>query len=634
MNSPPSKKLIAAFIIKGLPDLVQQGLLDDPSIVGPLNLQVFSNLTISGRFEFNEGDFVIAARKTFETGGPIEIECSDGKLAKLEINAGELTLLVDKETIPLLDLALTSSEAKKRLEFLAKTTKAAWFSGQDRERLTGIVQHGPLDGDRLREFLVDIRDIPEDQLKLIRHSVRAGSLSVQDIAPSGSRYYSRLIGECPQAACNEEDIVSRLRQCRTERLSEDLRNGLGFAVVSAGRHDLIPLEDISAIDHTDLLEALQSLQFNADIFGLISALAISLGESNEDKQFLDLSKEFIQSLSEKAPQLENMCELFSGAFVVISAELSMNSETRNSPWLWRQLSAFAQASLFCRCVDIDQIDSSHFFEWSIRSKGLAYQVAAAMSGTESLRWRSDWIYPTQLNAELIGRLQLIIEDQQELCSECGLDDVIKKLIEKFSEKNEPLAIFLPGPLEGGLLASEQRKDAPEEVLAMALESVNSPLRSGGCGGALNFALIYQPTPKMVDGVSQRISEASPRDFVSDKGEITHEVIALVHFSIVSGSEELANQIRDLLIRAVVEFDDVLASGTAIIIFNLANAVREFDSRQDFLGDALMRLALVVNDRSDAANLVSVIETACIIDPGLVNITSKAKAAAVAFARSL
>jgi len=331
---------------------------------------------------------------------------------------------------------------------------------------------------------------------------------------------------------------------------------------------------------------------------------------------------------------EGRLTLLCSLIVMVEGEIARTGIARNRAPFWRRLAAIAHASVMEREMIAAGIPASTIHDWAFPSRGQQYYLQNFIDLRREPRWLPDFILPSQLKAEFIGRIftaaHLHLEKLQspELKAYLSADETapVKSLV-KF-----PFA-FLPGPLEGGIDSIVEMPADVESDLRIALEA--EELTGQSFVSLVNSPLIFKIGPQLAQLAAQALRRAK---YQLRKMKAQNDAFSLLSglavVAAVTRSAELADEVR-ILVRVFRRRPGIdIAPEDAMRIAMIAAASHVDKAKWcTFVGDWLTELAFEDMPREKAAFLHQHVRVFCQLEPNLWETCARAEAALSSYIKS-
>ena len=189
--------------------------------------------------------------------------------------------------------------------------------------------------------------------------------------------------------------------------------------------------------------------------------------------------------------------------------LRPSANARSVALYWYRLAVLAHAGLLADALK-SLPKTEGFLKWAIENFGGAYTWQTAVDAREEPRWESDWIDPTALRSELIGRcanaLWMLPESQRP--------KLWRTLISKALDSVTPTwAAFFSGPLDGFLPVGVSPLRKADVKKAKSLLKKRSSFKQApglmviAYGGGIDASLTKEIL-RLLEGSGQQLSKLS------------------------------------------------------------------------------------------------------------------------------
>jgi hypothetical protein len=494
-------------LVDALHPSVKSDFLNVQGAAASLGISVARIVTLNGTESVDLKSFnaclraALAGRKNAEillaNGSKVEAKLSvkstktGGKTAIIEFNGGRFAfgnvdLLANAKSARVSALRRVFSEGH-----LSEREEAAWFS---------LLKKEPLADVKYAELMDCLHKTPE---RFAESVAKPQTLGPDIMVPTDLTYFERFVGPIPDQTTFEGYLAGSLAAFQQELIRSG-SSGLRKLAYSGLSQRLIPLQALRSVSVKQIAALLDA----SDPFTLVFGFELCRDRLAEGgRGFEALGTKFLQRLLPNDAWLKGRCEIFAACAVVTMVHLRPSANASSVRLYWYRLAVLAHAGLLADALRTLP-KTEGFLKWAIENFGGAYTWHTAVDAREEPRWESDWIDPTALRSELIGRCANALW----MLPETERPKLWSTLISKALDSVTPTwAAFFPGPLDGFLPVgvSPQRKADVKKVKSL-LKKRSSFKQAPGLmviayGGGIDASLTKEIL-RLLEGSGQQLSK--------------------------------------------------------------------------------------------------------------------------------
>lgn len=619
--------------IETLPSTVKEEILLDEDMQERWGFGIVTGVTLgSNGPSFERRALFGALRSAIEQlSAPVDVVDDRGVKWKVLVDKnerGDLEFRISNDQIihRLVDYSALAREKELRLAWLERTSREllfpeTWVTNR-RDELSGA----PLSDEAFADLSVDVGSMPSSLDEEIRSDLRQRRANFHLIAPKQSIYYSRLVGQFGSQATAIEFIDEVSGPLVVSLVQEHGARGLRRALLTCGHPRIsakIPLETLSS---TEGKEVFVWLSEKGDPISQLAGIELLLPNVSRFPDLEETAIQIVEALLDDGDTTNNPYNALSAVFAASMGVMAMHRLFRDAPPFYRRQAALSHASLCTRAMIEEGSDFSGIDKWL---KGTGAPQIAFLQELIDLRseprWLPEYATPSQLRAEMIGRLSLAVQ----ACSDDIKSAELKRLLlgpeSKLAEAMEWPRPYLPGPLEGTQI---EANPLPDEVLGDARRVFSgAKISPDALLRVVNFACIAGDASE----ISALASEALKRlDYLVDTkhSEATafHVLVALAMAGATSRDGELARCLRILarMKRRHGSFRDEPENDVRIALI-ASSAFTDFQKWAGFLGAWVLEIVHSFDPKKDPTNLLTLIRQLRQLEPGLAQYLSKPEA---------
>lgn len=605
-----------------LPMFLRRKLVDERSIRKGLHLEVEELVSFGESMVFSRSLFFERVIEVLSVnGGQTEIEDQEGKswiLSREQISGGKVALKIanECESFFAAEFFVFLPEASERLRELDVVLKDHGFPQTGLSEWRDLLMARALTIDELEEFSQDIMKTPFAFLKLFRQKLEGSKVSVEDMVPKDIVYFENLCGKGDE--CTLPDLISEvISSLVADFLTWDDEQGPRMALLLCSHPSISSVVATSGIEEKQLIKLAEWVRDHGDVFSKVGIVESALPAALKLPELERVLDDIVQQIIALDPEDKSgPLQLMMSFIVLVESEVSRTRVLQHWPPYRRRLATFSHAALLAREAE-NKIDVEKFSAWIMEFHGHRFYLQSLIDLRVEPRWLPEYLNPSQLKQELLGRLTNAVASVSGGLPEGPLlDSLNPKNPESAFNRTLTIKSSFPGPLEGS--ESSLRNPLPSELEGALDESL-----SGGALTAKSVTVLINTTGPFRVGSEKaekavELIRASNFRFSENMGDVEK-------FSLVHGLAEVASRLRseDLArsIRALVRShrdepsNERRYSEEVIVCLIAAGAFEDFDAWRAFLGSWIKELCFNVSKR-DSAEVEASVEMICSIEPRL------------------
>lgn len=522
-----------------------------------------------------------------------------------------------------------AEEKSIRLGWLSRVSQEVNLDVVETEKWKAAMERQPLDDEQFVELTSELEFTPVRNYHNLRSGMARGSLDLATLVPADRRYYARLIGPLGSASDAGSYLEGGARQ-RIEAL-QNWDHTLGFllSLLVCSNGIVSRVIGTKELNSEELLRTYEWLANHGDPISQLGSVEVALRDVERHREVEPFIEKMVEGFVTDDPTCEGgMFSLLSAMIVMVASELSRKRILGDVRPFYRRQAAIAQASLIVRAMYGSQVDSASIVEWA-RTSGFGYLFV--LQGLVDLRreprWLPDFVSPSQLRAEFIGRVANAVEGRN---GEVKSDLLRCLLMGSESILSTAVAVplrMLPGPLEGE--RGTELANIPEEVLNRVAEELSAEkLEPDSFGGLVNMALLFK-MPLSHAGLAAEALRRVRYTIENAEGHVSlfGLVEGLATVAAVTRGTDLAEELR-VLVRVMRRRNRLNASpDDEMRVAMIAAASHEnVDEWARFAGEWMTELAYEVVERGAAESFLPKIRRLVEIEPALARHCTAADAA--------
>ena len=609
------ERAVAAEIFGRLPKFLQVAMLADAEFQDTVGYTVETEVELGGASFSHEG-FLNEVRSLYASPD----QCR--KIA--DHNGHGWALLVDHDEPQWLKLTGESGaemrvrsiqgvhpNASSRIAmfdaFLARNSIANDKFANWRERMSDAA----LDTSEVEALEEELRALPTSVESALRESLRIGHAAISLLVPSDRRYWDHLVGPRGPATLND------LLEPGSGLLSWCSAHGVERAkwVLLLASHSAVVRADFCDLDQSQRLVLGDWVTSQGDLLAMVGFFELALPFADKDSALEQQLIEIVKKIEALDPDAhDGQLMVFSCLAMFVEGELSRTGTLADlSPW-HRRMASMAHAALLCR-VTQGSIDTGRFAQFCREQRGWRFLLQSLVDMQSEPRWRTEYMMPSQLRHELLGRIfnatAALPADQ---IGEALQTAVLSDEVGLRGRLALPMAL-LPGPLEGGIGDEMQQITGPmqsllEEVALDNSRAIEFIKRLVNMEGIVRIPLEYS------DKITSLIREDGAGLLSALPASEAHaHLLGLANLAashrLVDLAETLRSLVRLLRLRSPLPLTDELQ-----LALHAAAAHENRKDWREFVGNWIREIAYRLEGADDAEVLSNWIDGLGEIDPHL------------------
>jgi len=610
--------LIDEIVLSSLPASVRKEILRDEEFCARLGYEPRFAFPI-GEVSVNTSSFYKVLRSAMSKRKSGLLELANGTKIKVRLGfrkPDSATLFIDGREFSFSDVDLLSLDKRVRTNGLRRVfaSRPLLEDEQDTWRRTG--QRRSFTDREFVNLMTAVGSTPEAIIDELRRPQR---LSVDKLVPDEPMYFFRLLAPRSSIESLSAYVSKELADYRCASLKQHRHRALRRIAYSALSHMLVPLNFLASIKKSDLVPLLAA----NDPFSLLFGFEIAASRVAKDRLFIDAGSMFLERLFADDEVAIKRCTIFSACAMISIVKLRKVFSEQDAPLYWFRLAALAHAGVLAEALSWLQ-KPGEFLDWASQEVGFDFVWHVAVDRREAPRWDIEWISPKQIQAELLGRVLIVMK---KLPAKKRPKKWVK-LIEdaetrQAARDGQELSHFFPGPMDDFAKPLVQKRRSP--VLVKIEQRLKEAKSLDEVSNLAALAYLEKPSQSVAEEV-RRLLAARQLEIGDVDDEHRSRFLLYAYIAASARSEPLAREIINccvLLIRSQKLTAKVI-SDLFITIVAACGAVSDPGKYGLILEDAATSLAYaVVEDQEIARRLRLVCQSLSRRDPKLISRLSRA-----------
>lgn len=533
------QRVMGSVIVRAMPNDVRKALYADAQFCSEIGIETVSSFPLGGNVAVESVSLFKAIGAAIDGRKSARIKLPNGKeiRAKLGINQRNRAVIqLGKQSFVFHDADLLAASRARRARALARSLKAYPLLADEaalwRERLA----KGPLEKNAFVELMTALERTPEALTATVGTT---RSLSAEVLVPDDRNYYFRLLAPPPDALGGIRTYTAtKLAEARKYLLKTNPAVGLRRIAYSNLWQPLIPFDVLGRVGAAQVA----TLRDAFDPFSLLFGFELCRARIEDGKSYAALATDFLKALFDDDEVLRRRCQVFTACAVLTTVNLRRTFTESVVPLYWFRLSALTHAGLLTEALR-HLARPEEFYDWARKGYGTQFLWYVLYDRRDAPRWRSEWISPEQVEAELFGRVQCAIGSLPRDRWPKAWTEIIDKFFARQQARNQTIASHFPGPFD-----DFGETPVPPPELQKIIDEVEASLEAAATPSEVprltGVAYLSRPTDKIIRELTRLLS--LPPAEVLD-GEFLD---TCAHIAAAGRSEPLARSVVTQCLRAV------------------------------------------------------------------------------------
>jgi hypothetical protein len=615
MTNEQLQRVMGSLLVRSMPSEIRRALYADSKFCSDVGIRTAASSALGNDVSVQSASLLKAIRAAIDGRKAARLKLANGKevRAKLSVSKGKRAIIhLDKHGYVFDDADLLATSRTRRHKALERALKTQPLLKDEDIRWRRLTSTRRLDKDEFVELMTSFERTPE---ALAAKVTATPQLTIEVLIPSDPKYYSRLLAPPPESSVGVREYIAKgLADARQHVLATNVAAGLRRIAYSNLWQPLIPFEILSPIEFSKI----SALADAFDPFSLLFGFELCAAKLALDKSYEALSTTFLQALFDDHAALRRRCQIFSACAVVATVILRSTFDESSVPLHWFRLAALTHAGLLTNALRALS-EPSQFLDWAITTAGNAFFWHVLYDRRDAPRWRSEWISPEQIEAELFGRvlnaIGLLPKDRRP--------KPWQKIIDEFAARlqvdRQAITSQFAGPLDDFGDSPPVPPDL-QAIVAATETRLQAATKPSDATKLTGLAYLIRPTDKMVTELIRLFN-------VPHVDTIDVEILdTCAHIAACARSESLARPVINHCLRAVRSSSSesqIAEFYTAIL--EACAAVADPKAYRQFVGESSTGLILNIPKSVPMAGLRATLELLTHRDPKLFSILSRSSA---------
>ncbi len=607
-------RVISSLLVRSLPADVRKALYTDTKFCERIGIETAAAFALGKDVSVRSISLLDALRAAVDGRKSTRLILADGKgvRVKLSVNKGGSAVVhLGAGAFQFENADVLSSKTLVRRKALKRIFKEQPLLKEEEERWSKVTSTRKLSKDEFLELMTALEGTPEALSKTLQ---KLRELSPEAMVPFSREYYTRLLAPISVGQELRSFGETALKAARQHVLAENRRVGMRRIAYSNLWQPLLPLDLLRSVRTAEVSTLLDSF----DPFSLLFGFELCRARVEKSKSFEQLGTKFLEKLFGDDAMLRRRCEMFSACAIVTTVSLRKTFDEASVPLSWFRLAAFTHAGLLADAL-CWITDAPDFFKWVVERVGTSFLWYVLYDRRDAPRWRSEWLSPEQVEAELLGRALNAVALLRKGRYPKAWRDVVDKFVARQRDRNRLVDSSFPGPLDD----FGDRAPTPKALQTVIDEferSLKAATNIAEVKGLTGLAYLANPSPTMVQELTRLLGACLPAALNQDVLD------ACAHIAAGSRSEELARAVVNQCLRELREGTSNRAVAKLyVIMLEACAAVADPKRYSELVGEVSAALALTVPQTIPMIGMRSIFEALTYRDPKLLAALSRASA---------
>lgn len=528
--------VIFSLFIAPLPKREIMSVLLDDRFCDKLNIHqnLYISLSSNIAVETQSLHAALQAGLAGKKSAAVKLKNGPDAQAKLSSRAGgKVKLTIGNERLLFNDVDMLSGERQVRIDALSRVFLSQTLRADEQQNWHNVIYERCPNHREFFKMLTELSATPEAFHSEIQ---KPDDLSVERMMPSDPNYYSRLTANLGKSENFNSFIDTELFEARSSLLRLNRSQAIRRMAFSALWQPLIPFELLGQLTTKEVSILLEA----EDPFSLLFGFELCRALLANDSLFVQLGANFLEKLFGNAELSQRRFEVFSACAIITVNKVHQFAKAADKPVFWTRLAALTHARVLANGLG-HLPDSQGFLKWSTSNFWPQYFWGGLADRRISPKWRSEWITPRHLFAEVLGRANNTIFMLEEHQRPSSWISSLEAANQKLVADGMSVATSFPGPFDD--FKSLEENLNLEELFAIVELKLVAAKRVSEVDGfnALTYATV--PTAAIVSNVELIFERRVEAPFENMQLELA-ELRLGAHFTLVGKSVRTANAVID------------------------------------------------------------------------------------------
>jgi hypothetical protein len=607
------------------PDTVRKALVADGAFTREFGLPIAKTLHFSSSLGVDAEQFANAlkkilagqssARVAVRGGKPITFK---GKLGK----DGSVTLATKGVSITDDNGGVLAPQKGVRIKAMERLLGETLLPSRRAAFWRDLVKQGPPSSSEFLDLIDECRAVPEVLHERIRQT---RTLSLDVLVPADLAYWRALLPEPGVGQAYDAYLRDTVTKERAHQLDMNMRLAHARTSISGISQSLIPFDLLKSMGAADL----EALIGREDPFSLLFAFEVAARRATSDASLIEIGTRALDKLFGDKAKVRARAALFSACAVLSVVGLQRIAAVRGAPLFWRRLLAFTHAGVLTNALGNNLGRAKGFNKWAFDRFGIRFFWASLAERRLAPRWWPEWIDPSCLHAEFVGRALIALHAIPEQQRPGQWQTVINDLQQEQADRKQYAQMFFPGPVDDFQFSQGQLDPA---LFNQAVEALSKGLPLDKIPGLLPFLHSARMSPQHVNLVGASLANTVEPHNAKEIPGFVNALQAAAQAAAANRAVAIADAVAQKALAVFLRADRIGQEKLLCIIVDAANAMLDEHQHLSWLGERLERLAFECFTTEEADLVSGTIEWLFHVGPRYRPYLSRARAIAELFRR--
>ena len=473
MNKLSDQGYLADLALQLSSPLIQKDLLKDRDFIQQTGIPIVVTITLHGiKASFNRALLFSAIRLIYSGEKTTQLADQDGSTWTIEgvlDSDQKISLFIKNETssYDLPNFSFLADDIKTRLVAFNERAESVNLPQSVKGSWLKILEIRALSDQEFNDLEEAFRETPIYTSQIIEDEAsRHNSLRINYLVPNSLHYFEQLVG-----IFDGSNSINDYALATGKQFFEDLSiwhpyEGFLYSLFLSSHSALTAQIPIGRLSKGELVTAFEFLAKGVEVIPQIGAIEIGFRILQSHPEIEPLLITLIKGISSKESDKQSRKFRFlSSLFILVDGELSRTKIMQHLPAFYRRLASLSQAALIQRELIPTETDVISFSDWVLSDYHGIFYLQSLIDMRIEPRWNPEFASQSQLKAEILSRVIIaarscpVIEEKNELF-DLTLGSSEDSLYSKYQAAN----LYFPGPLEGGVEASNTLPTALSEII--------------------------------------------------------------------------------------------------------------------------------------------------------------------------
>lgn len=460
---------------------------------------------------------------------------------------------------------------------------------------------------------------PETFARQFRDTLRAtgGTIGEGALLPDDVGHWENLTAALEGSPDLNTFIQAELATERKRQLHAHAARAYRAVSLSLCASELVPKQLLDGLELESVVAMIEGVLELDDPFALVGSFEYCAASLQRDKRFVALGTSILDRIVGDMDRLQRATGIWATAFVIATAHLSMDIQTRGYPAFWRRLAAAAHASLVVRTSGVPDEDPSEFLRWAVRMRGVEFQCSVLFDMPTEPRWRPEWVDPSFVTADVVGRALGALETVPKELVPAPWTELISKARAWIDEQKLTPFMFLPSVLQGALHRTAPPIDQMNKSLGEIFRRFIDDPQLDNLIPAVGASQTFGVPPEMVPAMLEALGKIRKGTATFDDPKLRRAMDMCAHVAVLTADAALVDAVVQTILDCARGITDRQgAHDSAFRIIEASRALQDEAAGQALLCQGLVALSNILPPNDLLADLAELLDALIRVRPDL------------------